>query len=170
MKRLLIGTTCLFWGCAFNIPDIGSQYPQGYSKLVDIVPDCSKDSLANYHDRLIERIKACSTASRMLESSPERATVELITFWERTSLLGARSPDAVVVMAPPMSSGVMQGIIATQEFKAMNDILIPTLRQVYRSSPGDYSKMMLPNVDLIVSTSKSSFESFKEVHTKALTK
>lgn len=53
-------------------------------------------------------------------------------------------------------------IMATQR------IVLPILIRIYESGDDRYSKAMLLVTDLIILTSKASFDSFREAHVKAV--
>ncbi len=169
MKRyvvLFLLMTVILPGCAAMLPKIESQHPVGYSELVRMVPECKTTTLDNYG--------ACLIASQMIESSsPKKATVKFITHWEETSFGEAdrkqKAGESVQAFSP--TSGVLHeavwGSVKSDAMAATERIVLPVLRQIYKSSDDDYSKRLLQHLDLIVISSKSSFDSFREAHTQA---
>jgi len=149
-------------GCAAMLPKIESQHPEGYSKVIKLVPECSIISLDNY--------SSCLVASEMLESiSAQLATVKFITHWENVAFGHADRMQKAGESRHDLVDTLVFGDIKYDEIQATKKIVIPVLRQIYKSSEGNYEKTMYPQVDLIELTAKSSFDSFREIHTKALT-
>lgn len=75
-------------GCASMLPPIQDQHPDGYNKLVELVPECRKESL--------KACTACLAAANILESSfSEQATTRFLAHWEETAFgMAARKQHA----------------------------------------------------------------------------
>lgn len=170
MKKLIsIFLILLIIGCAAMLPSIQSQHPIGYEKLITIIPECSTTNLDNYG--------ACLHAANMLESSSnQQATVKFISSWEETVFgMAARKQHAGEAAFPlDPASGAMNemvwGKVRMDAIRAEERIVLPVLKKIYSDNTEEYSNQMLQQVDLIILTSKSSLDSFRDVHTRLLIK
>ena len=160
MKReVLIGF--LLVACAAEIPDIRSTHPEGYARLVEIIPQCRKVTLDNYIP--------CHTASEILEArSPQQATEEMLFHWERVAF--KRSPtrqSAAGIIVDPVDVPI-ETSIREDALEATEEIVLPALLAVYRSFPGTYSKAMSAQLERVDLDSRASFVSFQEAHLRVM--
>ena len=153
-------------GCASMLPSIESQHPVGYKKLIEAQAVCAEKDLKTYN--------ACLSAANILESaSPQQATQRFLVRWEEAAFgMAARSRNAGEMTMPIDPSGGVYGSVwesvRMDELRAMEKIVLPVLRKIYEETNSEYSNAMLSQVDLIIPGSKSSFDSFQEVHSDLL--
>ena len=155
-------------GCATMLPSIESQHPVGYKKLIEAQTICVEKDLETYN--------ACLSAANILESaSSQQSTQRFLARWEEAAFgMAARSRNAGEMTMPIDPAGGVYGSVwgkvRMDELRAMEKIVLPVLRKIYEETNSEYSNAMLNQVDLIVLESKSSFDSFQEVHSGLLKK
>ena len=166
MKKLIpIFLIFSITGCAAMLPSVQSQHPIGYEKLIIIIPECRTSNLDNYG--------ACLDAASMLESSSsQKATIKFIANWEETAFgMAARNQHAGETAFPLDPSGgamnaMVWGKVHMDAIRAEGRIVLPVLKKIYSDNNEEYSHQMLKHLDLIILTSKSSFDTFREMHIK----
>jgi|GEM_PF-2540759 len=160
MKRALLFGFLLV-ACAAEIPDIRATHPDGYGRLVEIVPQCRKLTLDNYSPR--------HTASEILEAqSPQQATEEMLFHWEKAEFRRpATRHSAAGTLIDPVNDPVRTAI-RKAAVEAAKEIVLPALFAVYRSFPGTYSKTMSAEIERVDLNSKLSFFSFQEAYARAM--
>lgn len=152
-------------GCASILPSIQSQHPNGYSKLIIDHPECQSPDLKNYN--------ACLSAAKLIEcTSSEQVTVKFISHWEEAAFgmadrrqkvgEGRDEPRDAYLESSVWSSVKHDAITATER------IVVPVAKKIYADSNTDYSVKMLKQADLIDLNSRSSFDSFRTIHTELL--
>ena len=155
-------------GCATMLPSVESQYPAGYKKLIEAQTVCAEKDLKTYN--------ACLSAANILESaSSQQATQRFLARWEEAAFgMAARRHNAGEMTMPVDPFGGVYGSVwekvRMDELRAMEKIVLPVLRKIYEETNSEYSNAMLSQVDLIILESKSSFDSFQEVHSGLLKK
>ncbi len=155
-------------GCASMLPSIESRHPVGYKKLIEAQTVCAEKDLKTYN--------ACLSAANILESaSPQQATQRFLAGWEEAAFgMAARSRNAGEMTMPVNPFGGVYGSVwekvRMDELRAMEKIVLPVLRKIYEEANSEYGNAMLSQVDLIILESKSSFDSFQEVHSDLLKK
>lgn len=153
------------FGCAAMLQPIQSQHPNGYARLIPDHPECQTPDLKNYN--------ACLTAAKLIESTnPYQVTVKFISHWEEAAFGMADRRQKVgegryLPGDMALEAGVW-GSVKHDEITATERIVVPTVKKIYTDSGTDYSVKMLKQVDMIDLNSKSSFDSFRAIHTEFL--
>ncbi|MCR4286654.1 MAG: hypothetical protein NUW09_01440 [Deltaproteobacteria bacterium] len=167
MKKFTLPTYVflLLIGCAAMLPPIETQHPDGYSRLKVLQPECATINLDNYG--------ACLAASELLEStSPEQATVKFLKHWEDTAFgFAQRKAHIGEARYSPQDSFLESGVWGSVRAKGINfseKIVVPVLKNFYADKNDDYSVEMLKQLNLIMLDSRSSFDTFREVHAQIL--
>lgn len=155
-------TVLFLCGCVF-LPRIESRYPNGYPRLVKIVPECSTST------GMSDNYAACITAAEILETtSPKKATAIFISRWEEMAFGDFETMRKQGLTEGSLSNTLVMGSVIHNWSVATKRIVFPVLENIYQTSKDDYSRTMSPQIDLIDLLSRSSFDSFREIHTKAV--
>lgn len=150
-------------GCSlmFGADDkMRALHPAGYAKIAQICPICeSKPSTLG-----------CVTGAAILEApSPERATAIFIKDWERMVIDSVfRGKERRAEMRRDFTDTIMYSRMQQNCAVGLNNNAIPALQEVYRENPSEYSKRMSRVLDIVDIESRSSFDTFRESHLKAL--
>lgn len=164
MQRALLSLTVFFiFGCVYTLPSIPSQYPKGYDELTSIIPECKNISLDNY--------AACLVSSQILESqTPQQATIIFIKHWEQTAFGEMESMRNSMMINRDLTGSLVLAKVKYDEAQRIKTVVMPILKNKYfQNKDNEYAKKMLPHLDLIEVLSKASFDSFREIHVKAVT-
>ena len=162
MKRAIVVVAVLACGCVF-LPKIETQHPNGYAKLVKIVPECSTST------GMSDNYSACFIAAEILEApSPKKATAIFISRWEEMAFGDFEAKRKQGVAESSLTNTLVMGSVIHDWSVATKRIVFPVLENIYQTSNDDYSKAMYPQIDLLNLLSRSSFDSFREIHTKAV--
>lgn len=164
-KRLCLFVVLLLVGCATMLPSIQSQHPAGFAKLTASQTECQTPDLKNY--------SACFAAAQLLESfSPEQITTRFLAHWEETAFgLADRKEKIGEARYDPGSSYLetsVWGSVKYDSVRASERIVLPVLKKLYEESGTEYGNKMLKQTDLIILDSRSSFDTFRTIHTQQL--
>lgn len=146
-------------GCGVLDKQVRAEYPIGFEKLGKIAPKCDSDPATS----------GCSTGAMILEApNPEKATVLFLKDWDRT-VFGTYAEKAKNAnMRLDIVGSIVYGNAQRDLIRGLNDYAVPALKQVYRTNLSDYSKKMDKMLDLVELDSKSSFDTFRDAHSKAI--
>ena len=162
MKRLIsIFGILIFGGCVGMLPKIDNQHPAGYAKLITIIPECSNTDLNNYN--------ACLASAQMLEvPTPQKATAKFISHWEHDVFGYAGTMKTGGMMRHDPLDMMVYDSVQRDSAAAIQRISVSVLKHIYKDMQNKYTETMSSPLDLIEAMSKSSFDTFREIHTKAL--
>ena len=151
-----------FWRmCRGMLPKIDNQHPAGYAKLITIIPECSNTDLNNYN--------ACLASAQMLEvPTPQKATAKFISHWEHDVFGYAGTMKTGGMMRHDPLDMMVYDSVQRDSAAAIQRISVPVLKHIYKEMQNKYTETMSSPLDLIEAMSKSSFDTFREIHTKAL--
>ena len=158
MRKYFLLPIIFLAACASMLPNIEDQHPTGYSILVRIAPECTNIDIDNHG--------ACLASAKILESkSPQDATLLFLAHWEESifsSMERTQSAGEDWIDARTLSGAAVRNY----EAKAMNKIAIPVLKATYENANNKYARTMIQQADMIQPLSRSSFDTFREVHTR----
>lgn len=167
MKRLVCNLAMLLFiaqsfGCSGMIYNQAKeQHPVGCAKIAQLKPECAEPSL--------KVVSNCMQGAEIFEAkSPEKATTLFIKYWEQvlfgTNAKRVESAD----MHHDIVDAVVYGGAQTDSIRGLENITIPALSEIYKANASDYSKKMDKMLTIVEINSKSSYDTFRDAHLKAI--
>jgi len=158
---LILATTFIASGCASMLPKISETHPSGFNETIKIAPQCENTTLEMYY--------ACSSSAEIFQApSPGKATSLFIMKWEQTVF-----PNLEKMKDSAKRHDLIDSIMNSNQHRKdmtyFNDVIVPSLYAYYKRDNSIYSQKMSRQLDIIELESQSSFDTFRESHSKFIT-